>query len=186
MSGQENRNKVVAIGIVVSFALLVISVSLYFNIQHEERTSRRLSPEAIERMTKEEIKKHVADQQATMPTVHGYYLIPFFAFIGLFVGTVVYYVMADRIAQQEVTLAKNTRIILKFLSTLERKVVDTLLEGGGKVPQYELSHLPDLNKVKTHHILKGLEEKGVLTKEHLGKVNRIVLNAELYNVLREE
>lgn len=182
---EGNKNKVLAIGLIVSFALLVISVSLYFNLEHQERTAARLTPEAVDRMSKDEIKLHLEERLGSQPWLHGYYLIPFFAFIGLFVGTVVYYIMADRIVHQETVLQKNTRIILKFLNPLERKVVDTILENGGKVQQYELSHLPNLNKVKTHRILKNLEDKGIIAKERLGKVNRVVLNRELYEVLSE-
>ena len=182
---EGNKNKVLAIGLIVSFALLVISVSLFYNLLHEERAAGRLTSDAIDQMTKEEIKSKLEAQYASMPTLRPYYFLPFFAFIGLFVGTVVYYIMADRIVHQETVLQKNTRIILKFLNPLERKVVDTILENGGKVQQYELSHLPNLNKVKTHRILKNLENKGIIAKERLGKVNRVVLNQELYEVLRE-
>jgi hypothetical protein len=182
---EGNKNKVLGIGLIVSFALLVISVSLFYNLLHEERAAGRLTPDAIDQMTKEEIKSKLEAQYASMPTLRPYYFFPFFAFIGLFVGTVVYYIMADRIVHQETVLQKNTRIILKFLNPLERKVVDTILENGGKVQQYELSHLPNLNKVKTHRILKNLENKGIIAKERLGKVNRVVLNRELYEVLSE-
>ncbi|MDP6626648.1 MAG: hypothetical protein QGG50_02010 [Methanopyri archaeon] len=185
MDAEGNKNKVLAIGLIVSFALLVISVSLFYDLLHEERAASRLMPDAIDQMTKEEIKSKLEAQYASMPTLRPYYFLPFFAFIGLFVGTVVYYIMADRIVHQETVLQKNTRIILKFLNPLERKVVDTILENGGKVQQYELSHLPNLNKVKTHRILKNLENKGIIAKERLGKVNRVVLNQELYEVLRE-
>ena len=81
-------------------------------------------------------------------------------------------------------MKKNSKIILNFLTTQERKVIETLLENDGKVQQYELSHLPNLNKVKTHRILINLEQKGIIHKEKLGKINKIILNKELYNVLK--
>ena len=65
------------------------------------------------------------------------------------------------------------------------RVVEILMENEGKVQQYELSHLPNLNKVKTHRILVNLEQKGIISKERLGKINKIVLNKELYEVLKD-
>ena len=106
------------------------------------------------------------------------------AFIGLLVGTIVYYIMSDKVIRQEVSLGKNSKIILNFLTGQERKVIETLLENEGRVQQYELSHLPNLNKLKTHRILVNLEQKGIIHKEKLGKINKIVLNKELYNVLK--
>ena len=58
------------------------------------------------------------------------------------------------------------------------------MENNGKVQQYELSRLPDLNKLKTHRILLNLEQKGIIRKEKLGKINKIVLDKELYEVLK--
>ena len=64
-------------------------------------------------------------------------------------------------------------------------MIETLLENGGKVQQYELSRLPNLNKVKTHRILLNLEQKRIIHKEKLGKINKIVLDKELYDVLKD-
>ena len=149
------------------------------------REESRLDHDAIDNMTNQEIKDFLEQRRDEQPVFHSFYLIPFIAFIGLLIGTVVYYIMSDKVVHQEQTLEKNTNIILKFLTGQERKVIETLLENDGKVQQYELSHLPNLNKVKTHRILFNLEQKGVISKERLGKINKIVLNKELYGVLKD-
>ena len=184
MDVKDNRNIILGIGIVISFALLIFSISLYFNYQHDLRQESKLSPESVEGMSNEEIKAFLEERRATEPTFHSFYLLPFIAFIGLLIGTLVYYIMSDKIIQKEQSLQKNTKVILNFLTGQERKVIETLLENDGKVQQYELSHLPDLNKLKTHRILVNLEQKGVIHKEKLGKINKIVLNKELYEVLK--
>ena len=135
-------------------------------------------------MSNEEIKAFLEERRATEPTFHSFYLLPFIAFIGLLIGTLVYYIMSDKIIQKEQSLQKNTKVILNFLTGQEKKVIETLMENEGKVQQYELSHLPNLNKLKTHRILINLEQKGVIHKEKLGKINKIVLNKELYDVLK--
>lgn len=182
---KDNRKLILGIGIIISFALLIISISLYYNFQHEERTGSRIDLNNIDNITLEELKLIQEARWSEAPIFHSFYLIPFIGFFGLLVGTIVYYMMSDKVIQQEKSLQKNTKIILKFLSPQERKVIDILLENQGKIQQYEISHLPNLNKVKTHRILNNLEQKGILHKEKLGKINKIVLNKELFDVLKD-
>lgn len=181
----DNRNLILGIGIIVSFALLIMSISIYFSYQHDQREQSRLDPNTITDMTIDEIKQSIVAQRAAQPVFHSYYLLPFMGFIGLLVGTVIFYIMSDKVIHQEHTLKNNSKIILNFLTSPEKKVIETLLENGGKVQQYELSHLPNLNKVKTHRILLNLEQKKIIHKERLGKINKIVLDKELYEVLKD-
>ncbi|MEM4756328.1 MAG: hypothetical protein QW594_04310 [Candidatus Woesearchaeota archaeon] len=44
---------------------------------------------------------------------------------------------------------------------------------GGKVQQIEITYLQGFTKVKAHRILEKLLQRGVITKETLGKVNLI-------------
>ncbi len=179
-----NRKVILGVGIIISFALLIFSITLYFSYQHDLRAESRLDHDLINNMTTEEIQQFLTERRDTQPTFQSFYLFPFIAFIGLLIGTIVYYIMSDKVIQQEQSLKKNTKIILNFLTQQEKKVIETLLENNGKVQQYELSHLPNLNKVKTHRILINLEQKGIIHKEKLGKINKIVLNKELYDILK--
>jgi len=182
---KPNRKIILGVGMIISFALLIFSISLYFNYLHDTREESRLDHDAIDNMTNEEVKDFLTERRESQPTFRSFYLLPFVAFVGLLIGTLAYYIMSDKVIQQERSLKKNTKIILNFLNGQERKVIETLLENDGGVQQYELSHLPNLNKVKTHRILVNLEQKGVIRKEKLGKINKIVLNKELYEVLKE-
>ncbi len=180
----QNRKVILGLGIIISFALLVSSITLYFNYQHDLRQRTRLDTDQMMSMSSDEIISFLEERRSDEPVFHSFYLLPFIAFIGVLVGTSVYYIMSDKIVEQEMNLKKNTKIILKFLTQQERNVIGTLIENNGKVQQYELSYLPGLNKVKTHRILSNLEQKGIIHKEKLGKINKIVLNKELYDVLR--
>ncbi len=184
-SDDKNRKVILGVGIIISFALLIISISMYYSYQHDLRQQDRLDPDTISSMTVDEIKSFLEERRDSEPVFHSFYLLPFIAFIGLLVGTVVYYIMSDKVLQQEHSLKKNTKIILNFLTGQERKVIETLLENDGRVQQYELSHLPNLNKLKTHRILVNLELKGIIHKERLGKINKIILDKELYDVLKD-
>lgn len=179
----SHKNIILGIGIIISFALFIIFLSMYFNDQHDQRLQEKLSPEQLQLMDKEDIITHLQERQEQSQKFHSYYLLPFAAFIGLLIGLIVYYVMIGKLTLKEQVITKNTKIILDFLSGEERKVITTLLEHNGKVAQYELSHLPGLGKVKTHRILLALEQKGIIHKEKLGKINKIVLNKELQDVL---
>lgn len=185
MAVKNNRKIILGLGIIISFALLIMSISLYFDYQHNSRQESKLTSGSVEDMSNEEIQKFLEQRRTTEATFHCFYLFPFIAFIGLLLGTIVYYIMSDKVIQQEQSLKKNTKIILNFLTGQERKVIETLLDNEGKVQQYELSHLPNLNKLKTHRILINLEQKGIIHKEKLGKINKIVLHKELFEVLKE-
>ncbi|NOX71512.1 MAG: hypothetical protein GXO64_02325 [Candidatus Micrarchaeota archaeon] len=182
----ERRQKtVIAISIVVLFSLLVLSLSFYYLYQRSVRQSARLTYTELENMTADELRTHIAERwDSDHSPFYNFYLIPFSAFIGLLIGTIIYYLMSDEVEQKKETAKKNTRIILRFLTPEDRKVIDILLENGGSVPQYELSRLPGLNKVKTHRILAKLEQKGIISKEQYGKINKIILNKEIYDVLK--
>ena len=180
----DNRKVIFGVGIIISFALLIFSISSYYNYQHSIRQDSKLSAESVERMSNEEIIDFLKERRVTEPTVHSFYLLPFVAFIGLLIGTLVYYIMSDKIIKKEQCLQRNTKVILNFLTGPEKKVIETLIENEGRVQQYELSHLPNLNKLKTHRILVNLEQKGIIHKEKYGKINKIVLNKELYDVLK--
>lgn len=184
MENRVDRKIVLGIGILISFALLILSITFFFNFQHEEREEGHLTAEMIEDMSKDDIVKYMEIRKDSQPIIQGFYFLPFAAFIGVLVGTIIFYIMSDKVIKQERSLEKNTKIILNFLTGQERKVVETLLEHEGKVPQYELSHLPNLNKLRTHRILLNLEQKGIIHKEKLGKINKIVLNKDLFEVLR--
>ena len=184
MDIKDNRNVILGIGIIISFAFLIFSISIYYNYQHTLRQESKLSPELVGSMSNEEIMVFLEERRATEPIFRSFYLMPFMAFIGLLVGTLVYYIMSDKIIQKEQSLQRNTKVILNFLTGQEKKVIETLIENDGKVQQYEVSHLPGLNKLKTHRILVNLEQKGIIYKEKYGKINKIALNRELYDVLK--
>lgn len=184
MSAKNNRNLFLGIGIFISFTLIIITLNMYFNYSHDLREKTRLTPDAIDDMTIEEIKDFISKRRASEPLFHSFYLLPLVALIGMLMGVLIYYIMSDKVIQRERSLKKNTRIILNFLSGEERKVIETMMEHNGQVHQHDLSHLPNLNKLKTHRILVNLEQKGVIKKEKIGKINKIILNKDLYDVLK--
>jgi heme/copper-type cytochrome/quinol oxidase subunit 2 len=61
MKEKNNRKIILGIGIILSFALLILSISLYFSFRHNEREQGHLTPEMIEELTKEEIINYMQE-----------------------------------------------------------------------------------------------------------------------------
>ncbi|MFH1786534.1 MAG: hypothetical protein ABH829_02740 [archaeon] len=185
MTKEKNRKIVLGIGIVVAFLLLLLVLNSYVGYRAAERRNTWLEGEMRQNLTAEQFSHFEAGKRMERPSQFTslFLLVP--ALLGVFVGVLVYYVTSEKIVEKEHQIEKNTKIILNFLGPEEKKIVHTLLANGGSINQYELTRLPDLNKVKTHRILQKLEQKGVITKQHLGKINKIALHKELYEVLKD-
>ncbi len=186
MNIKDNRKIILGIGIIVLFALLIITITMHLSSQEIEREKGHLTESLINEMSKDQIINYMEARQQDHSESNNTYLIPLLAFMGLLIGTIVFYIMSDKVIKQEQSLKKNTKIILDFLTGQEKTVIEKLMDNNGEVQQYELSHLPNLNKLRTHRILISLEQKGIIKKEKIGKINKIVLNKELFDVLKEE
>lgn len=114
------------------------------------------------------------------------YIIPFSAMIGFIFGLIVYWAMSDKVIKIKKKLANNTDVILKMLPSTHRSIIQHLLENNGKSRQYELLQSTKYNKVKIHRVLGDLEEDSIITKEKIGKVNNIILNKNIFEILKEE
>jgi len=204
------KNTVLGLVILVAFLLLVLSVYLYISAQERigrERIFDGNNPDQInasgyiaicdsnldnstcqiqERKTRAQLDAEF--KRTKRPFIFEYhkYLIPLAAFIGLLFGLIVFWAMSEKVNKTEKHLVNNTELILKMLPSTHRKLIQTLLENKGSVRQYELVELTKLNKLKVHRILRDLEDDDIIKKEKIGKVNNIVLNKEIYEILKEK
>jgi len=74
---------------------------------------------------------------------------------------------------------EDRNIILKFLNSGERKVVEKLIEKKGEVLQSDMSRIEGMNKLRTHRAVKDLERKGIIKRESHGKTHRIILSKDI-------
>lgn len=174
------ERKTLIAAIVLSVFFLAISM---FTLYIESVRTGQLDPSLFEEMSTEEIINYFQSMQTSrfFPML---YFIPTIAFMGLLVGFFVYYILAERIETKQELLKVNTRILLNLLEPGEKKAVEKILEEGGKVHQSEISYLPGLNKVRTHRILNKLEQRGIIKRERLGKINMIRLEQGILDALR--
>ncbi len=100
--------------------------------------------------------------------------IPFIASIGLFIGTLIYYLFSPKLERPKI----DKKTILKFLSGDEKKVFEQLLEKKS-ITQASLTNKTNLSKVKVFRVLKKLENKGLVSKSSHGKTNLIELDKKI-------
>jgi hypothetical protein len=48
----------------------------------------------------------------------------------------------------------------------------------------EITYMEGFTKVKSHRIIEGLVQKGILFKEKMGKMRLIKMNKEFYEILK--
>ncbi len=108
-------------------------------------------------------------------------LVPTFASLGVFVGSLVYYFMIGRIEKGKAEKEEMLKLFLEFLESDERKVLEELIRERGVVTQARLSRM--LGKVRAWRTAEKLRSKGIVEKRARGKTNLIVLNERLSKVM---
>ncbi|MCK4730496.1 MAG: hypothetical protein KAT28_04205 [Candidatus Aenigmarchaeota archaeon] len=97
--------------------------------------------------------------------------IPFLASIGLFIGTLLYYLFFPK---HENKIDK--KIILNFFEKEEKEIMGKLIENKGSCLQSKLTRETSLSKVQVFRILENLVKKNIVNKESYGKTNTVKLN----------
>lgn len=106
-------------------------------------------------------------------------VLPLITSIAVVVGAVVYSMMSGRVESTQHSLKRNTEVLLRFLSQDERKLMNALIDGKGKVLQAEITRLPGMSKVKSHRVVQKLIDKGVIEKDRIGKTNIVRFTKEI-------
>jgi len=97
--------------------------------------------------------------------------IPFIASIGLFIGTLIYYLLSPKFNKKKI----DEKILLNFFEGDERKVLEHLV-GEKEITQAELVRKTNLSKVKVFRILRKFENLGLIEKNSIGKTNMVRLS----------
>ena len=111
------------------------------------------------------------------------YILALLSILGLFVGSLVAYLVAVNTLKQKLVLNELFKLSFKFLDFEDRIVLNTLFKQGGSLPQARFEKITGLHKVKVHRILDRLEAKGLLERVSEGKFNRVVLSDEFKKFL---
>ena len=98
---------------------------------------------------------------------------------GVFSGLTVFSIMNATIERQKQVVRTNTDIIMKFLTSEDREIVELLLSKQGMTTQSEIARLPGMSRLKAHRVVKKLEDRGIVHVEKYGKINMIRIVDEL-------
>jgi len=170
-----NRKLVGGAIIALFFLLIVFGISI-MTLQRDI-VSPRNGSNSLDRNNGSAIEGKLTFRESMEATRYSvYYIIIAAALGGLLIGALVYYVLSERTTKQQFDKNAFREALLTTMSKQEQEVVNLLLENNGSVPQYELTRLSGMNKVQTHRLLLKMEKSGLITKKHLGKINKIELN----------
>jgi hypothetical protein len=178
------NKKIIVLAVVLSFILLIASTLLFLSAQQKiNRSERVIDITTIDLYTIDELKEHIINKPEK--TNNFIYFIPISAFFGLFIGLLIYYLLNEEIDKKEKDINVKSRTILNLLTEPEKKIIEKIIENDGKIRQYELTYIEGISKVKVHRLILKLEENGIIKKEKLGKVNNLILDKDIYNMLKE-
>jgi hypothetical protein len=76
-----------------------------------------------------------------------------------------------------------TKIILKLLSSNEKKTFKLLIDNKGTILQSKINYLDGMNKLKTHRTIKDLIKKNIVYVESHGKTNKVYLTKAIKELM---
>lgn len=111
-----------------------------------------------------------------------YLIIIALASLGLFSGTLTYYFHSKSIEKK--FEKKDLTSTLKFLEKNERKIIENLIHNKGWNYQNKISKETGIDSVKTHRILKNLEQREIIKKEDSSMTKIVELKEDIYEVFK--
>lgn len=108
-----------------------------------------------------------------------YLFIPLLASMGLLIGVLSYYMFSPRFEKSVV----DKKALLKAMDPDEAKVLSVLMDGKGENRQAAIVSSTGLSKVKISRILERMQRKGMISKKTDKKVNTIILEESMRNLL---
>ena len=105
------------------------------------------------------------------------FLIPIVASAGLFIGTLIYYLMAGKVLKKDVNLEKCSEVIGNLFSK-EEKAVLKILTKHKQISQAKITSLAGMPRLKIFRIIEKLREKGLIEKQEEGKARIIHIREE--------
>jgi uncharacterized membrane protein len=154
----------VAIAIIAAFVFFLVALILSYQTSLDAKTmSSTVSP---------------------LVKYHLYFMVAV-STLGIAVGASVFYFMSRRVETTQSVAKKTGEIVLRFLSSDERRVLEAMSARNGSMLQRDFSREHGLSKVKTHRVVARLAERGIVTLDEHGKTNRVTLDPQLLAALKE-
>ena len=101
------------------------------------------------------------------------------ALSGVLFGSVTQYMTSRRIESNKEKLSLMKAFFLKSFQKDYGKIIDYLIKNNGVATQYELTKIEGLTKLKVSRILIDLEKKSFISKQKVGKINKVFLHKDI-------
>ncbi|MFP4189642.1 MAG: helix-turn-helix transcriptional regulator [Candidatus Woesearchaeota archaeon] len=111
-------------------------------------------------------------------------IIVLLACAGIVVGVLTYYFLAGRFSKEKREIKKNMKSAYNLMEPDERKIIESLVNAGGRSSQSELDKKTGMDRVKVFRMIGKMEQKGILHKERNGKGNIIRLDEDILNLFK--
>ena len=112
---------------------------------------------------------------------HSFFMF-FIALFGVVFGSVTQLMTSKKIESNKKKLEVLKIHFKNSLTREESKILNYLIQNKGICTQYELTKLQTLNKLKVSRLLIDMENKKLLSKEKIGKINKVFLDKELLEI----
>ena len=106
-------------------------------------------------------------------------------FISVFFGFYTSKVLYSKLKKRTKTSKSILDVVLLFLGEDEKSIINFLVEKKGQTTQAEISRLSNMNRVKAHRSLQKLQVKQLIDIVSHGKVRKIKLKENIYDLLLE-
>ena len=122
-----------------------------------------------------------AAQTCTIPIP---FLIPITASMGLFIGTLVYYLMAGKLTKKETNISNYSKIIDKLLNKEENDIL-RIIAKEKKISQAKITSMTGIPRLKIFRIIEKLKEKGLIEKQEEGKIRIIKIKEDMNDLFSQ-
>ncbi|MCA9486157.1 hypothetical protein H6501_02275 [Candidatus Woesearchaeota archaeon] len=109
----------------------------------------------------------------------------FIAIIGVVFGSITQIMTSKRIESDKKFLQRLKKHFETSLGRDEREVIQYLLKNKGVCTQYELTKILNQNKLAISRLLVTMESKKLITKEKIGKINKVFLDKDLLEIFEK-
>jgi uncharacterized membrane protein len=103
--------------------------------------------------------------------------------MGLFIGTLVYFLMAGKLIKKDTSITKHISIIEKFF-TREEKEILKILAKNNNVTQAKITSQTNLPRLKVFRIIEKLKNKNLVEKQEQGKIRIIKIKEDIRNLIK--
>ena len=154
----EHKNLLIVIMVIAIFVFIVSLASLY-------------------------TQRVIACGETATCTIPLPFLIPITASMGLFVGTLVFYLMESQIKKKDIKLTKSSNIIARLFNEEEKRILKLIAENN-ELTQAKITSLAEMPRLKVFRIIEKLKDKDMIEKKEKGKLRIIKIKEDIKDLIK--